>query len=101
MSVSALRAGVTVGKLRVHGGEEPLATRLAASRVLSGAELTPEGLPPAAVLVVRRLADPWPGRLDLRSLQADPSWQGLRPPCSPRLRDAGRPPVGRDCVGDG
>ena len=76
MSLAALRPGLTVGRLRVHGGDEPLATRLAADRVLSTAELVPTDLSPAAVLVIRRLADPWPGRLDLRSVRADPGWQG-------------------------
>ena len=44
---------------------------------LAGADLSPAGVPPSAVLVVRRLADPLPGRLEPRpgTVRTDPAWQ--------------------------
>ncbi|SRR5712691_67184 len=55
--------GAFVSRLRVRGRvADPLLTRLRASVALSSAALAPPGLSPAAILVVRRLEDPLPGR---------------------------------------
>jgi hypothetical protein len=52
-----------IGRLRVHGGTQSPYLRLAMSGMLERADLCPPGIPPAAVLIVRRMADPLPGRL--------------------------------------
>ena len=54
-----------IDKLRLTGADTP-ALRLAASAQLTHAELKPPGLSPSAVLIVRHLADPLPGRLTPR-----------------------------------
>ena len=55
----------------------PTATRLRIGRLLSSANARPPGLPPSAVLIVRRMADPLPGRLasGRYALLADISWE--------------------------
>jgi len=53
------------------------AFRLRAARELAGADVSPPGLPPAAMLVVRRLFDPLPRSLaggELR-VRPDPAWE--------------------------
>lgn len=66
-----------IGTLRVRGGRESANVRLAVSGTLDRADLRPSGLPPAAVLIVRRMADPLPGRIAAhrRSATADPAWE--------------------------
>lgn len=64
---SALTADRTiVSRLRIRRATDPLLARLRAATLLSSAALAPVGLSPAAILVVRRLQDPMPGRLGLR-----------------------------------
>jgi hypothetical protein len=55
---------------------DPLTARLRASAALNAVSLRPAGLPPAAILCVRRLRDPLPGALGLRhSTGVPPAWQ--------------------------
>jgi hypothetical protein len=63
-------------RLRVAGAD-PLVARLRAAHVLETAELRPARLPPAAILCVRTLRDPLPGRVRLDTAQPrpDPLWQ--------------------------
>jgi len=65
---------------RVRGspqGPDLLAVRLRAESFLEHADLHPPGLPPQALLVVRRLADPLPGALmgDTQSPWIDANWE--------------------------
>jgi hypothetical protein len=80
------------------------ATRLRVQRLLAAAPLEPDGLPPAAVLVVRSLRDPLPGRLHARraSLRAPPEWErAVRGALADRLRGAARPVRGTVTEGAG
>jgi len=88
-------AQTAVRKVRVHGsgGDAGLA-RLRLESLLSGAELRPSGLPPSAVLCVRRVADPLPGtlRLDTGDARPPPEWERAFVARLERaLRDAARP----------
>jgi hypothetical protein len=75
-------------------------------RLLQGAALEPAGLPPAAVLVVRSLSDPLPGRLAPRpgDLRAPADWErAVRAALADRWRGAARPgrgpvPAGANAV---
>lgn len=67
--------GVEVQRLRVHGDSEPLLGQLRAQQLLAAADLRSTRLPPAAVLVVRELRDPDPGRLDLARQGPDHEWE--------------------------
>jgi hypothetical protein len=67
--------GVEVGRLRVHGDGEPFRLRLGVERLLAAADLVGTRLPPAAVLVVRTLRDPLPGRLDVAGIGPDRAWE--------------------------
>jgi len=81
-------------------------TRLRVERLLGAAALEPAGLPPAAVLVVRSLADPLPGRLAPRpgDVRAPPEWErAVRAALEARWRGAARPargpvPTGAEAV---
>lgn len=70
----------TIDRLRVKAeperADQAAALRLRLSHLLGTAELIPPGFPPSAILIVRRLADPLPGRLagDERAMRADPDW---------------------------
>ncbi len=71
---------VVIGQLRVHAGgagTDPLLLRLRAAHLLETTDLTPPGLPPGAILHIRRLTDPLPGRLSLDTPQLAPdrAWQ--------------------------
>jgi hypothetical protein len=56
-----------IGRLRVQGGyNEAVALRLRLSQLLGSANLTPPGMAPTAVLIVRQLSDPLPGKLAVR-----------------------------------
>lgn len=72
-----LRAGSddsTIVRMRVKATNlDPLTAQLRLSRLLSGAQLRPSGLPRSAILFVRKLRDPLPGALQLES-------HDLRPP---------------------
>jgi hypothetical protein len=66
-----------IGTLRVRGGTAGTNLRLALSAMLDRADLRPPGVPPAAVLIVRRIGDPLPGRLAPRPMTAtvDVAWE--------------------------
>jgi hypothetical protein len=87
---------VAVGRLRIRaGGGDPLRLRLGVDRLLAAADLGPAGLPPAAILVVRSLADPLPGRLDCRAAVPGPAWQrAVAAALGARAAGAARPASG-------
>ena len=90
------QGGVEVGRLRVHGDTEPLRLRLGVERVLGAADLVGTRLPPAAVLVVRSLRDPMPGRLDVSRAGPDREWeQRVRDDLDDVVLRAARPASGR------
>ncbi len=86
-----------VGTLRVRSaaGDTP-AVRLAASAWLGGAELHPRELPPSAVLIVRRMTDPLPGKLPAGGpTPPDPAWErAARASLGDFCRRAARPARG-------
>jgi hypothetical protein len=96
----------TVDRLnvRVPGAltsEERAAWGRRAARALREVNLDPPGLPPAAILVVRRLTDPLPRALLVgEPWQAADTWgEAARSSLTQRWRSAGRPfrsPVGSD-----
>ena len=94
MSVPALQ----IGTLRVRGaGEKFPAGHLRLSHLLNTADWHPAGLPPSAVLVVRRLADPLPGRLARaqHAVRVDAAWEmALRRALEALGRRAARPQQG-------
>lgn len=66
MAASLVRAN-EIGRLRVQGDHnEAVALRLRLSQLLGSANLSPPGIAPAAVLIVRQLSDPLPGKLAVR-----------------------------------
>jgi hypothetical protein len=70
-------SGVAVSRVRIRApGGDPLAARLRVGRLLASASVD-AGLPPAALLVVRRLADPRPGALarDRHALRPPAAWE--------------------------
>lgn len=83
--------GVAVATLRLRTAESDTpALRLRAARELQAADLMPAGLPPAAVLVVRRVSDPLPGRFG--GGRARPEWEAaVRQSLAAAVRTAGRP----------
>ncbi|HYH82811.1 MAG TPA: hypothetical protein VEX86_23660 [Longimicrobium sp.] len=73
------------------------ALRLRLQRMLGGAELEPEAMPPSAVLVVRALGDPLPRRLRAggREARASAEWaRAVRGALADRLHAAARPSRG-------
>jgi hypothetical protein len=67
-----------VNKLRIRTATtSQAAARNAVARQLETAELTPPALAPAAILLIRSMRDPLPGRLatDRNSIPADECWQ--------------------------
>lgn len=89
------QGGVEVGRLRVHGDTEPLRLRLGVERLLAAADLVGRRLPPAAVLVVRTLHDPLPGRVDVSRVGPDRVWeQRVRDHLDDLLLRAARPGSG-------
>lgn len=70
--------GTVISRLRLHGTPaDPLAARLRLASALSAAELEPAGLPTTAIVVIRKLRDPQPGRLRLKQPGQPPplDWQ--------------------------
>lgn len=68
-----------VARLRVHSRtRDPLATRVRVEAMLSSATLAPPGLATSAILIVRRLRDPMPGKMAAAgsSWWLSPQWQG-------------------------
>ena len=81
----------------VRGGD-PGATRHRLDRALRSLDLEPAGLPTGALLCVRRLADPLPGRLAAteREAAANARWsQAARDSLGTSLATAARPLAGR------
>jgi hypothetical protein len=66
-----------IGRLRVRGAAENSSLRLGLSAMLDRADLRPPAMPPATVLIVRRMSDPLPERLIARRIvgTADASWE--------------------------
>ena len=79
---------------RSASGDE-VVDRLRLGALLAGAAVDPPGLPPAAVLCVRRLADPLPGRLPLGELAPPREWEAAVAGALEReRRGAARPALG-------
>jgi hypothetical protein len=89
---------VVIGQLRVVSpGGDSLSARLRASSLLEAARLEPRALPPSAVVVIRKLADPLPGSLSIRGagLRPPPDWERAVSDALDRLiRRAARPARG-------
>jgi len=87
-----------LGRVRVWSDAlDPALARLRLEQVLAGGEWRPQGLPPSAVLCVRRLADPRPGtlRLDVGGERLPPQWErALASALERLLTDAARPALG-------
>ncbi|HEX2076801.1 MAG TPA: hypothetical protein VHG08_03805, partial [Longimicrobium sp.] len=82
---------VSTLRLRSAAADRP-ALRLRAARELRAAELAPAGLPPAAVLVVRRVRDPLPGRFGAGHGRPPPAWErAVRDALAAAARGAARP----------
>jgi hypothetical protein len=94
---------LAVGHLRWRGGGlDPLSARLRLESLLGGLDLGSAGLPPSAILCIRRLHDPKPGTLSLdrHALRPPPAWeQALAASLRELARRASRPAV--DFVADG
>jgi hypothetical protein len=100
--VSAGARGTTINRVRLRGaaGLDPISARLRAGRLI---EQAADGvaLPPAAILCVRRLGDPRPGRIDLTAWQTPAvEWaRAVGDTLADLVRRASRPargPVPRD-----
>jgi hypothetical protein len=71
--VSRLPGEATIARLLVHGaGSDPIAERLRLERLLGQLELRPRSLCATAILCIRELRDPLPGRLSLSSRESRP-----------------------------
>jgi len=82
---------LTTLRLRSAEPDSP-ALRLGLARELGGADLTPSGLPPSAILMVRRMEDPLPGSLGSGGFRPPAVWErALREHLSEALRGADRP----------
>jgi hypothetical protein len=93
----AMARTTTINRLRISGPPAAAtACRLAAASLLNRADFQPPDMPPAAVLIVRRLADPLPGRLRLQpGAQLDRQWEEAARQALARLyRQAARPAQG-------
>jgi hypothetical protein len=78
MSIALDADRTVIARLRLRGRvADPLLMRLRASSALAAAALAPPGLPPAAILVVRRMEDPLPGRLAFRraTMRVPAEWE--------------------------
>lgn len=96
--------GVSVQHLRARwasrepGVDDRPARQVWLSMLLGGCDLTPPGMPPSAILVVRRLADPLPGRVarSPHAIRTEPEWeQAMRSTLADLWRRAARPEGGR------
>src|SRR5437016_3239283 len=83
-----------IGTLRVRGsGVNRTAVRLAVSALLERADLAP-AMPPAAVLIVRKIADPLPRRVaqHFGASRIDGAWErAARGRLAELYREAARP----------
>jgi len=93
-------------RVRHRGSLDSATNRLRLEHILAGSELCPPGLPPSAVLCIRRLADPRPGSLALDAGEGrpPPEWERACVAALERcLREAARPareavPAGANAV---
>ncbi|WP_439329419.1 hypothetical protein, partial [Corallococcus sicarius] len=87
-----------IGRLRLRGADlDPLSAKLRLEGLLSGAHLSPMGLPPAATVCIRRLVDPKPGVLPVRQFapRPPPAWdEAFRAALGAQLAHAARPAQG-------
>ncbi|HEV7505502.1 MAG TPA: hypothetical protein VGS07_11365 [Thermoanaerobaculia bacterium] len=97
MSVS-LDRGTTIGRLRfVAATADPNALRMRGGTVLGTLDLQPPSMPEQAILCIRKLHDPLPGGLDLRSSAAPrpAAWEAaMRSAIAGAMRGAVRPALG-------
>jgi len=97
MSVS-LDPGTTIGRLRlVAATADPNALRMRGGSVLGTLDLQPPAMPEQAILCIRKLHDPLPGGLDLRSPAAPrpAAWEAaMRGAVSAAMQRAVRPALG-------
>lgn len=85
--------GTTINRVRLlRGGRDALAARLTVERILAGAAHAP-GLPPAAILCVKRLRAPLPGSIRLAPSHGAPRrWtQSVHEAMAALARRAARP----------
>jgi hypothetical protein len=101
MSVSlgvSLDSGTTIGTLRLlAAAADPNALRMRGGTVLGTLDLQPPAMPEQSILCIRRLHDPLPGGLDLRSTAAPRpvEWEAaMRGAMAEALRRAVRPALG-------
>lgn len=85
-----------IHRLRVRGSPAAApALRLRLTSLLSGTDLRPPEMPPAAVLVVRHLTDPLPGHLTPAAWRPTPAWEQAAQQALARwYRQAARPRQG-------
>jgi len=97
MSVSFDR-GTTIGKLRLlAAAADPHALRMRGGTVLGTLDLQPPAMPEQSILCIRRLHDPLPGGIDLRSSAAPrpAAWEvAMRDAVGDAMRRAARPALG-------
>ncbi len=97
MSVS-LDRGTTIGTLRlVAAAADPHALRMRGGTVLGTLDLQPPAMPEQSILCIRRLHDPLPGGIDLRSAAAarPAAWEvAMRGAVGGAMRRAARPALG-------
>jgi len=97
MSVS-LDRGTTIGTLRLlAAAADPHALRLRGGTVLGALDLQPPAMPEQSILCIRRLHDPLPGGIDLRSAAAPrpAAWEvAMRGAVGAAMRRAARPALG-------
>jgi hypothetical protein len=101
-----LQHQTVLSRVLVHGDADAALARSRLGSLLTGANLRPPGLPPAAVLCVRRMTDPLPGALTLAAADArpPPHWERAFVESLERtLRSAARPareavPAGAEAV---
>jgi hypothetical protein len=90
-----MRTETSIERVRVQGDAlDPTTARLRLGLLLERAELRPPGLPPAAVLCVKRVLDPLPGVLQLQTADArpPPAWErAFVESLERKLRSAARP----------
>ena len=90
--------GTTIAqRLRVRGsGLDPTSTRLRVANLLQVVDMHPDGLAPSAILCVRTLRDPLPGKLQLRgggyAMHPPAEWKrAVVSSLNHLVRDAARP----------
>jgi hypothetical protein len=82
-----------IGHLQIRSGiSDAGAVRRSVERQLAAVDLRPPGLPPSAVLLVRRMEDPRPGSLGVGGFRPPASWgRAVRERLGDAVRRAARP----------